>query len=69
VRNDWQWKQTRLPVTVFDLLVFETFEHQSDAPTVGRKVCDLGFADFLFKAMDGHQARERVGQCFLTGGR
>jgi hypothetical protein len=37
VRSDWQWKQARLLVTVFDLLVFETLKHQSDAPTLGEE--------------------------------
>jgi putative transposase len=49
VRNDWQWKQARLLVTVFDLLVFETLNIKAMHQLWGRKVGDLGFADFLLK--------------------
>jgi putative transposase len=49
VRNDWQWKQARLLVTVFDLLVFETLNIKAMHQIWGRKVSDLGFADFLLK--------------------
>jgi hypothetical protein len=47
--NDWQWKQARLLVTVFDLLVFETLNIKAMHQLWGRKVGDLGFADFLLK--------------------
>jgi len=50
VRNDWQWKQARMLVTVFDLLVFETLNLKAMQQLWGRKVGDLGFADFLVKA-------------------
>ena len=49
VRNHWQWKQARLLVTVFDLLVFETLNIKAMHQLWGRKVGDLGFADFLLK--------------------
>jgi putative transposase len=49
VRNDWQWKQARLLVTVFDLLVFETLNIKAMHQLWGRKVGDLGFAAFLLK--------------------
>jgi putative transposase len=49
VRNDWQWKQARLLVTMFDLLVFETLNIKAMRQLWGRKVSDLGFADFLLK--------------------
>jgi putative transposase len=49
VRNDWQWKQARFLVTVFDLLVFETLNIKAMHQIWGRKVSDLGFADFLLK--------------------
>jgi putative transposase len=49
VRNDWQWKQARMLVTVFDLLVFETLNLKAMQQLWGRKVGDLGFADFLLK--------------------
>jgi putative transposase len=41
VRNDWQWKQARLLVTVFDLLVFETLNIKAMHQLWGRKVGDL----------------------------
>jgi putative transposase len=50
IRNDWQWKQARMLVTVFDLLVFETLNLKAMQQLWGRKVGDLGFADFLLKA-------------------
>jgi putative transposase len=50
VRNDWQWKQARMLVTVFDLLVFETLNLKAMQQLWGRKVGDLGFADFLRKS-------------------
>ena len=50
IRNDWQWKQARMLVTVFDLLVFETLNLKAMQQLWGRKVGDLGFADFLIKA-------------------
>ena len=50
IRNDWQWKQARMLVTVFDLLVFETLNLKAMHQLWGRKVGDLGFADFLRKA-------------------
>ena len=50
VRNDWQWKQARLLVMVFDLLAFETLRLKAMHQLWGRKVGDLGFADFLLKA-------------------
>ena len=37
-------------VTVFDLLVFETLSLKAMQQLWGRKVGDLGFADFLLKA-------------------
>src|SRR6266478_7679789 len=50
IRNDWQWKQARMLVTVFDLLVFETLNLKAMQQLWGRKVGDLGFADFLRKS-------------------
>jgi putative transposase len=50
VRNDWQWKQVRLLLVMFDLLAFETLNIKSMHRLWGRKVGDLGFADFLLKA-------------------
>jgi putative transposase len=49
VRNDWQWKQARLLVTAFDLLVFESLNIKAMHQHWGRKVSDLGFAEFLLK--------------------
>jgi putative transposase len=49
VRNDWQWKQARLLVLTFDFLVFETLNVKVMHQLWGRKVGDLGFADFLSK--------------------
>ena len=67
VRSDWQWKQARLLVTVFDLLVFETLNIKAMHQLWGRKVGDLGFADFLLKAqLDGNQDRQRWSR--LTNG-
>jgi putative transposase len=50
VRNDWQWKQVRLLLVMFDLLAFETLNIKAMHRLWGRKVGDLGFADFLLKA-------------------
>lgn len=50
VRSDWQRKQARMLVTVFDLLVFETLNLKAMHQLWGRKVGDLAFADFLLKA-------------------
>jgi putative transposase len=50
VRNDWQWKQARMLLLTFDLLVFETLSLRGMQQLWGRKVGDLGFADFLSKA-------------------
>ena len=50
IRNDWHWKQARMLVMVFDLLVFETLNLKAMHQLRGRKVGDLGFADFLLKA-------------------
>jgi putative transposase len=50
IRKDWQWKQARMLVTGFDLLVFETLNLKAMQQLWGRKVGDLGFADFLLKA-------------------
>jgi len=50
VRNDWQWKQARMLLVMFDLLVFETLNIKAMQQLWGRKVGDLGFADFLSKA-------------------
>jgi putative transposase len=50
VRTDWQWKQVRLLILMFDLLVFETLNIRAMQQLWGRKVGDLGFADFLSKA-------------------
>jgi putative transposase len=50
VRNDWQWKQSRLLVVMFDMLAFETLNVKAMHQLWGRKVGDLGFADFLLKA-------------------
>jgi transposase len=68
VRNDWQWKQACMLATVFDLLVFETLNLKAMHRLWGRKVGDLGFADFLLKAQcDGKEARARSGQDRLLG--
>jgi len=50
VRNDWQWKQARMLLLTFDMLVFETLNLRGMQQLWGRKVGDLGFADFLSKA-------------------
>jgi putative transposase len=50
VRNDWQWKQSRMLLLTFDMLVFETLNLKAMQQLWGRKVSDLGFADFLSKA-------------------
>jgi putative transposase len=50
VRNDWQWKQARMLLLTFDLLAFETPNLKGMQQLWGRKVGDLGFADFLRKA-------------------
>jgi putative transposase len=50
VRNDWQWKTARMLLLTFDLLAFETLELRGMQQLWGRKVGDLGFADFLRKA-------------------
>ena len=50
VRNDWQWKQAHLLVLMFDFLAFETLNIKAMHQLWGRKVGDLGFADFLLKA-------------------
>jgi len=50
VRNDWQWKQARMLILTFDMLVFETLNLRGMQQLWGRKVGDLGFADFLVKA-------------------
>jgi putative transposase len=50
VRSDWQWKQARMLLMTFDLLVFETLNLKAMQQLWGRKVGDLGFADFLVKA-------------------
>jgi hypothetical protein len=63
VRNDWQWKQARLLVIAFDLLVFETLNIKAMHQLWGTKVGDLGFAEFLLKTQwIGHQAGQRAGQ-------
>jgi putative transposase len=49
VRDDWQWKQARLLVMTFDMLVFETLNIKAMHQLWGRKVGDLGFTDFLSK--------------------
>jgi putative transposase len=57
VRNDWQWKQARLLVTAFDLLVFESLNIKAMHQLWGRKVGDLGFTPVPAQnPMDGHQA-------------
>src|SRR5262245_864927 len=50
VRNDWQWKQARMLLLTFDLLVFETLSLKAMQQLWGGKVGDLRFADFLSKA-------------------
>ena len=50
VRSDWQWKQARMLLLTFELLVFETLNLKAMQQLWGRKVGDLGFADFLVKA-------------------
>src|SRR5262249_9705670 len=50
VRSDWQWKQARMLLVMFDMLVFETLNIKAMQQLWGRKVGDLGFADFLSKA-------------------
>jgi len=49
VRNDWQWKQAHLLFVMFDMLAFETLNIKAMHQLWGRKVADLGFADFLLK--------------------
>ena len=50
VRSDWQWKTARMLLLTFDMLVFETLNLKAMQQLWGRKVGDLGFADFLGKA-------------------
>jgi putative transposase len=50
VRKDWQWKHARELVERFDFLVFETLNLKGMQQLWGRKVSDLGFADFLRNA-------------------
>ena len=50
VRDDWQWKQALRLALMFDLLAFETLNLKAVRKLWGRKVGDLGFADFLLKA-------------------
>ena len=50
VRSDWHWKMARDLVERFDLLAFETLNLQGMQRLWGRKIGDLGFADFLRKA-------------------
>jgi putative transposase len=50
VRNDWPWKQAHLLFAMFDMLAFETLNIKAMHQLWGRKVGDLGFADFLLKA-------------------
>jgi putative transposase len=50
VRNDWQWKQARMLLLKFDMLVFETLHLKAMQQLWGRKIGDLGFADFQRKA-------------------
>ena len=50
VRSDWQWKHARMLLLTFDLLVFETLNLRAMQQLWGRKVGDLGFADFVSKA-------------------
>jgi putative transposase len=50
VRNDWQWKQAHLLFLMFDMLAFETLNIKAMHQLWGRKLGDLGFADFLLKA-------------------
>jgi putative transposase len=49
VRNDWQWKQAHVLLVMFDFLAFETLHIKAMHQLWGRKVGDLGFADFLLK--------------------
>jgi putative transposase len=50
VRNDWQWKHVRMLLLIFDMLAFETLNIKAMRQLWGRKIGDLGFADFLLKA-------------------
>ena len=50
IRNDWQWKQAHLLFVMFDMLAFETLNIKAMHQLWGRKVGDLGFANFLLKA-------------------
>ena len=50
VRNDWQWKRVRMLLLMFDILAFETLNIKAMRQLWGRKIGDLGFADFLLKA-------------------
>ena len=49
VRDDWQWKNARMLVMMFDMLAFETLNIKAMHQLWGRKVGDLGFSDFLLK--------------------
>lgn len=49
VRNDWQWKQARALLLMIDMLAFETLNIKAMQQLWGRKIGDLGFADFLLK--------------------
>jgi len=37
VCNDWQWKQARMLLMTFDMLVFETLNLKSDAAALGKE--------------------------------
>lgn len=49
VRGDWQWKLARELVLEHPVLVFEDLSLSGMSKLWGRKMADLGFADFLHK--------------------
>jgi putative transposase len=62
IRTDWQWKQAHLLFVMFDMLAFETLNIKAMHQLWGRKVGDLGFANFLLKAQWMAQKLKRSGQ-------
>ena len=48
-RDDWQWKLANHLADQFDELCFEDLDMKSMSQEHGKKVSDLGFADFLHK--------------------
>lgn len=49
MRNDWQWKVARSIVSEFDIICIEDLNLEGMKRLWGRKVSDLGFAEFVSK--------------------